>query len=365
VPDLLADLQEVIRTSGKPGLKRERLIKQVDKLGYKWERAGVDLKGISQRQFCEVLAESAGVFVQKGEMGEEEKDPRKWMMKLCVARLRRGDFSDWTGWEYRNEWAQGSYSSEVPNKRWRLEPIKSLAVLGEQGIGDEVMFGSCLPEVMVRVPRVVFECDPRLVEVFKRSLPGLETKPRADIEARGDPVVKYLTKKRDEEAFIPVGDLPRLFRKGRRDFPGRPFLKALPEKVEKWRHLKGRTGIAWRSRTGQIEPGGFRRDCGLDEPVCLQYDAWEYETEGMTVPECDLRNDVEDLLGIVTNLGKVVTVPQTVVHFAGAIGTPVEVVMPPSGSSRIRDDFRWRYIDPMPWYPSTRVYPNLNAFQRR
>lgn len=357
MPDLLADLQEVIRTSGVPGLKRDRLIRQVDKLGLKWRRAGVDTKNIGQREFCNVLADSAGAF---GEMGEEEKDPKKWMMKLCVARLRRGEFSDWTGWEYRNEWAMGSYSPEVPNMRWRLEPVGSLAVLGEQGIGDEVMYGSCLPDAMLRVPRVVYECDPRLVKVFSRSL-GIECRPRADIEARGDPVVKYLTAKRAEDAFIPVGDLPRLFRKSRGAFPKRAFLKALPEYVEKWGHLKGRVGIAWRSRTGQLDAGGF----GIENPVCLQYDAWEYETEGMTVPECDLRNDVEDLLGICANLERVVTVPQTIVHFAGAIGTPVDVIPPPRDSGRVKDDFKWRYIDPMPWYPRVRVYPNLNAYRRR
>lgn len=361
MPNLLADLQEVIRSSGRSGLKVERLIKSVDKLGRKWKEAGVDLEKIPQKKFCEVLAESAQAFVVKGEMGEEEKDPRKWMMKLCVARLRRGDFSDWTGWEYRNEWAQGSYSPEVPNKRWRLEPIRSLAVLGEQGIGDEVMFGSCLPDAMLRVPEVVFECDPRLVNVFKRSL-GIKTRPRADIEARGDPVIKYLTMKRVEDAFIPAGDLPRLFRKSRGSFPGKSFLKPLPEMVEKWKSLKGRTGIAWRSRTGQFEP----KQLGVSNPVCLQYDAWEYETQsipGMTVPDCDLRNDVEDLLGICANLEKVVTVPQTIVHFAGSVGCPVRVIMPPAGSSRVRDDFRWRYIDPMPWYPMTRVFQNLNAYR--
>jgi hypothetical protein len=360
VPDLLRDLQDVIRANGTPGLKSDRLIKQVSKMGLKWRRMGVDVERITQKEFCESLAGAAGPFIQNGEMGADEKDPRKWMMKLCFARLKRGDFSDWTGWEYRNEWAQGSYSKAVPNMRWRLEPVRSLAVLGEQGIGDEVMFGSCLPDAMLRVPEVVFECDPRLVDVFKRSL-GIHTRPRADIEARGDPVVKYLTMKRAEDAFIPAGDLPRLFRKSRGSFPRKPFLKPLPEKVERWAHLRGRTGIAWRSRTGQFKPA----ELGVSNPVCLQYDAWEYETGGMTVPECDLRNDVEDLLGICANLEKVVTVPQTIVHFAGAVGCSVEVVFPPMGSSRVKDAFRWRYIDPMPWYPGVRVYESLYAYGRK
>lgn len=337
MPDYLRDFREVVERSAGSHLKRSRMLK---KLG-KFER---DLKAVGGR--IDDQARFIDVLVQDGHGSR-----RDLMMQFCFARLARGDFSDWTGWEYRNEWATGSYSPEVPNRRWRLEPVASLAVLGEQGIGDEIMFGSCLPDVMVRVPRVVFECDPRLVEPFKRSLCGLECRAREDIVSRGSEVVQYLTRKRDEEAFIPVGDLPRLFRKDRSHFPGRQFLKALPEYVEKWSHLKGRTGLAWRSRTGALDPVKM----GVPDAVCLQYDAWEYETGGMLVPECDLRDGIEDLLGICANLARVVSVPQTIVHIAGAVGCPVEVRIPPMGSSRIEDAYRWRYIDPMPWYANVRV----------
>jgi len=361
LPDYLRDLAGVILASGKPGLKRDRLLKQVEKMGRKWKERGVPVERITQRQFCEVLAESAQLFVQTGEMDEPNSSPREWMMKLCVSRLSRGDFSDWTGWEYRNEWAMGSYSPEIPNKRWRLEPVESLAVLGEQGIGDEVMFGSCLPEALQRVPEVVYECDPRLVEIFARSMPGLKTKPRNDILAKGQELVKYLTLPREEDAFIPVGDLPRLFRKSRASFPGESFLKPLPEYVDKWKVFRGRVGLAYRSRTGQLPV----RDFGISRPVILQYDFWDADLEGTDaeVPECDLRDGIEDILGICANLERVVSVPQTVVHLAGAIGARVDVVLPPKGSSRILDQFRYRYIQPMPWYRSVSVFQNLNEYR--
>lgn len=338
MPDYLRDFREVVGRGSGSELKRRRLLRKIDKFERTCRRMGADVNRFPQSKLIEALcADGHGSY-------------RDLMFQFCVARLARGDFSDWTGWEYRNEWAIGSYSPEVPNRRWRLEPASSIAILGEQGIGDEIMFGSCIPDVMVRVPRVVFECDPRLVEVFKRSL-GVECKPRDDITHRGDPVIRYLTQKRSEDCFIPVGDLPRLFRKDRSHFPGKPFLKPLPEKVEKWAHLRGGIGIAWRGRTGQFKPG----DMGIKDPVCLQYDHWPFETEGMTIPQCDLREDVEDILGIVANLEKVVTVPQTVVHFAGSVGTKVEVLIPPVGSSRTEDQFRWRYIHPMPWYRDVSV----------
>lgn len=346
--DLLSDYREVIRRGSGTELRRSTLLRKLSKFERVCREVGADINvprdsRHPQQVFCGLLSEDGhGLY-------------KELMFQFVCARLIRGDFSDWTGWEYRNEWAEGSYSKEIPNKRWRLEKINSLAVLGEQGIGDEIMFGSCLPEVPAKV---VFECDPRLVEPFSRSL-GIDCKPRQDILDRGEPIVKYLTLERSEDAFIPVGDLPRLFRKSRESFPGKPFLNPRPELVHKWRHLNGRTGVCWRSRTGQVDHKNF----GTGH-VCLQYDAWPYETEGMTVPDCDLRDGIEDLLGICANLERVVTVPQTIVHIAGAVGCSVDVVMPPVGSSRITNQIPYRYIDPMPWYPNTRVHDSVSGYRR-
>jgi hypothetical protein len=344
VPDYLADLREVIRRGEGSALRRDMVLKKVRRLEIESRRVGKDVNDLPQIDFCKML----------------QGDTKDWMFRLCAARLLRGDYSDWTGWEYRNQWATDSYSPQVPNKRWRLEPIKSLAILGEQGVGDEVMFSSCIPDVQKLVPRVVVECDPRLQTIFERSF-GCETKPRDDIINRGKS--NYLTAKRSEDAFIPIGDLPRLFRKS--GFPGNPFLKPDPEKVKKWSGLKGKTGLAWRGRRGQFDPKELMRVFDVKDAVSLQYDGWEYETGGMVVPDCDLHNDLEDVLGICANLERVVTVPQSIVHFSGPIGLPVDVVIPPVKSGRVMDQINWRYGKggrSMPFYTSVTVFNSLNEY---
>jgi hypothetical protein len=289
-----------------------------------------------------------------------EGDFKEWMFRMCAVRLLRGDYSDWTGWEYRSEWATNSYHPQLPNKRWRLEPINTLAVLGEQGIGDEIMWASCIPDVIKRGIQPSVECDSRLIDVFKRSF-GCETRKRDGV-GQNPTKPEYLTRKRTEDAFIPIGDLPRLFRKKRSDFPRTPYLHPLPAMVEKWKHLRGRTGVAYRGRRGKFLPSEF----ALENPVCLQYDSWSSERGGMEVPDCDLRNDIEDLLGICANLEKVVTVPQTIVHIAGSIGTKVEVIIPPISSGRVIDQYQYRYGDkngPMVWYKSVNVFQSLREWK--
>jgi hypothetical protein len=348
--NVLADLREVIRRGDGSRLRRDTILRKIDRFELECKRVGADPNSKGQLEFCKLLSTDG-----KG----EDADPHQWMWRMVAVRLLRGDYSDWTGWEYRNKWAVSSYDPRLPNKRWRLEPVKTLALLGEQGIGDEIMFSSCVPDVLGLSIRPVIECDPRLVAIFKRSF-GCETKPREDIVNRGSN--RYLTLKRDEEAFLPIGDLPRFFRKSRSAFVGTPFLHPLPAMVQKWAHLKGRTGIAYRGRRGRFSPGEF----ALENPVCLQYDAWPAETEGMEVPKIDLRRDVEDLFGICANLEKVVTVPQTIVHIAGSIGTKVEVIIPPRGSGRVKDQVNWRYglERQMPWYKSVKVFQSMDEWKR-
>lgn len=332
--NLLQDLREILARGEQSALRKDKLRRKVDKFERDLRRVGGSLD--SQLEFCKSLSR------------EGEATLSQWMFRFCAVRLLRGDYSDWTGWEYRNEWAVSTYAPWASAKRWRLEPVESIAVLGEQGIGDEIMFSTVLPDLLLRIPKVTVECDKRLIPAFERF--GVTVRERQNLDFD-----------RPEQMFIPMGDLCRLFRKSRESFPDGKYLTADPEKVEKWKHLKGRVGVAWRGRRGSFKPEDF----GLKDAVCLQYDAWPVEVKGMEVPQIGLRNDVEDLFGICANLSKIVTVPQTIVHIAGSIGTPCDVVMPPVSSGRKVDNFNYRYGlgTRMDWYSQHRVFQNMKLWK--
>jgi len=59
--------------------------------------------------------------------------------------------------------------SDIPT--WEGQKDKTVVVYGEQGIGDEIMFSSCLPDVMRDCKKVIIDCHPRLVGVMERSFP--------------------------------------------------------------------------------------------------------------------------------------------------------------------------------------------------
>lgn len=275
---------------------------------------------------------------------------------LSCARILQGDYSQPDGWQFRDSWAATMrYGiSDIPF--WDGNPTDSLAIIGEQGIGDEIFFASMIPEAMIRCKKVIYCCDERLITIFERSLPGLKCKTRY-VDARQDLLDGDFT------AFIPAGDLFPLFRRRKEDFPRKPFLKADGKRVAEFEGYRGRTGLAWSGRHGAIPPADF----GLSVPLSLQYNAVD---EGVETPILDLRNDLEGVLALISVLGKVVSVPASPFHFSGALGVPTDVVIAPRASEQeidgITDELDWHCpLGESPWYKHLTVYSDLNAWKRR
>ncbi|MDH3438941.1 MAG: tetratricopeptide repeat protein, partial [Betaproteobacteria bacterium] len=91
---------------------------------------------------------------------------------LC--RLLTGDYArGWPEYEIR------LLSEDNPRRpyaypRWTGEPLtgRTILVWSEQGLGDEIMFASCLPQIVGAARRCVVECSPKLEALFRRSFPG-------------------------------------------------------------------------------------------------------------------------------------------------------------------------------------------------
>jgi tetratricopeptide (TPR) repeat protein len=121
-------------------------------------------------------------------------------MHLGMGLLEQGRFQEaWMHYEFRWDTAE-RVNDQRPYKapRWEGERVKTLAIHGEQGLGDEIMFMSLLREAQKRADRVIVECAERLVRTFSEGF-GVPCYPNhaALIEAEGEP-----------DAYIPMGSLP-------------------------------------------------------------------------------------------------------------------------------------------------------------
>jgi hypothetical protein len=316
-----------------------------------------------------ILSNLAGTYINEGNPEEAvkwsklalEREPNNpnFALNYGLALLETGNFKE--GWQWYDRgrenttWTARDYGPDV--KRWNGEPNKIVVVYGEQGVGDEILFASCLPDLIKMSEAVVIDCHPRLVDVMARSFPDCIVQgTRKEEYIRWNPKDYGITHK------VPIGSLPRFFRNERKDFPSiSNYIQPDPEQVKAYKKPGLRVGLSWAGGTKATHVGLRSidpRDLGpiLNVPgidwVSLQYtNNADLEVEKMRQEfgcriehDNEMNADLDKLFGCIAGLDLIVTVCTSVVHFAGAMNKKA-LVMTPIKSA-------WRYaVRPMPWYP--------------
>ena len=280
----------------------------------------------------------------------KETDSRDWLFRISNALLWMGDYS-WWGWEHRSAWGQMCWSNAKALKlpMWDGKPERVL-LLGEQGVGDEIMFSSCIPDMLQSGAQVTYMCDPRLIPVFERSF-GIKCIPR--VLNKELTVVHSVLDEFD--SYFPLGELARYYRQSAAEFPGTPYLLPNPGRLAEMARYKGRNGVSWRGRNGWYSENDF--PAGLS----LQYDTQWYESP----PEIhiDPIKDLDGLITLVSVLDSVQCVSTSLAHIAGAVGTKADVILAPIDTRHHENMINWRWRGGQekqsPWYGSVKIYRGL------
>jgi tetratricopeptide (TPR) repeat protein len=255
--------------------------------------------------------------------------------------LEKGDLS--AGWaDYEARFASRGFI-DAPRTTPRLpdEPLagKKLYVWREQGVGDEILFSSCLADTATEASEggVTVACDRRLVDLFTRSFPSLRfIADSASVPSGYD----YET---------PLGSLPRRYRRRLSDFPGgeggrlRPDPAAVARLRSKLSELPPglNVGLAWTSGlvtsdrvpayTALADWAPLLRMPGVNI-VNLQYGDREAEIIaaerqfGVVIhrlPELDLKDDLDQTAALTAVLDLVICPATAVGELAAGVGTPV------------------------------------------
>ena len=257
---------------------------------------------------------------------------------LWLGELDRG----WDEYEWGLRPGGGRAGVTLPLPVWNGEDLRGrrLIVTAEQGIGDEVLFASCVPDLLAECRgEVILYCDPRLVSLYERSFPGAGV-----IGGSKETAAQRLAGVK-ADCYLSIGSLPRFFRRRAADFPAsNVYLVPDPMRVACWRErLQGlgeglKVGIAWRS--GIRDPIRDRGYTELDqwkvlfdipgiEIVNLQYGECRHEIEAVEqrysvrihrLPEIDLFNDLDDLTALLRALDLVIVAGISTYVFSGAVG---------------------------------------------
>lgn len=285
----------------------------------------------------------------------------------ATGKLARGDFVG--GWpDYALRWRWMNNPERIfPFTRWRGEDLsgRDIFIYAEQGLGEDIMFGSCVPDLLSQAKHCVVECDQQLVSLFKRSFPSatiLGSKYQAV-----EQLMQYLPSVDYQAA---TGDLPRYVRRSAEQFPKHDgFLVPDPARVAFWQgELEKlgpglKVGFSWRGGTPQtrghlrvIPQHEWHSLLSLPNThwISLQYNstaeeeaAWAKQY-GHPVIRCQTAMaNYDETAALVAALDVIVSTCTAVIHLAGALGKKTYVLVPIIAE--------WRYLcygQRMPWYPS-------------
>jgi tetratricopeptide (TPR) repeat protein len=168
----------------------------------------------------------------------------------------------WTAYEYR--WKKSDRPRRPhPQPEWMGENLlgKTILVWAEQGIGDTLVFSTCLPDILSVAKKVILEVDHRFVPLYQRSFPDLLV-----VARQHDP--DPLTRTADIDLQCPVGALARWTRPTISSFPdNKSFLQADAASINKWKERLGEMG------TARVKAGFFWRSGGDDRTFHSAYPA--------------------------------------------------------------------------------------------
>lgn len=301
-----------------------------------------------------------------------------WNLGLTL--LTKGNYHE--GWiEYdwgfkSGERMQRPYVHEYPEWLGEDPAGKTMLVWGEQGLGDEILFSSCIPQLIKDCNHVIFDCHPRLAPIFERAFPEASIIPGRKDDDWG--WAKY----HEIDYHVPVGSLMAIYRNNKKKLRHSAYIKPVPERVKEWKKRIGgdlRVGISWRGgskknitarrsmalRDMAIGLTRSRTWCDLDiRWVSLQYGNVFEEVDGFR-KSCDVDlihdewalEEYDETANLVGALDLVITVTTAVGHLAGAMGKEVWALVPQAAP------WRWPLLDKSPFYKNVKMYHQAKRYE--
>lgn len=286
---------------------------------------------------------------------------------LRVGKLREGYEAIKSRWLKPNIDKQYNRAKYFHIPAWKGENLnnKKLVLWAEQGIGDQIMCASIIPELATKCGELYVEIEDRMQPLFARSFPQIK------LLKRTNPPDKKINGIDYHIAFL---DLPGWFRSNLNNFPVvENYLKAdekivteLKNKYDKIAQGKKKIGISW-STIADIHDRPIKLHMWKDifttdntEFFSLQYGNKKEEISqfeqhtGHTLHVDETINSLKDLdrfTAQVAAMDLIISIDNSTAHFAGALGKPVWTLLP------ALPDWRWMFDrNDSPWYPSMKLF---------
>ena len=288
--------------------------------------------------------------------------------------LMSGDYA--RGWaEYAWRWRCRDHACQKrPYKHppWLgVQKGQRLLVWGEQGIGDEILYASLIPELVRSGVDLTLEVDARLVDLIRRSMPSVNVIARTPLPDR---------RLIDEEfdAQVSIANLGEHLRPDSSRFVVHPCPYLRPEQQKmalfRRRFKSAAAGpviaLSWASLNPRI---GGQKSLKLSELrelfelpglqwIDVQYGDTSAERQALAdelgpslvhLSDVDPFNDLDSLAAVLAACDLVITASNVVAHLAASMGLQTWILVPASSGKL----WYWgQGCDRSIWYPSATLF---------
>jgi hypothetical protein len=279
-----------------------------------------------------------------------------------MALLSMGDFTA--------GWAEYDHRVDMPSMkmrrydapRWAGEPLdgRRLLVVAEQGYGDMIQFARLLPRAAACGGPVIFEAPAELLPVFAPLSASVTLRAMEDGPVPGA----------EFDCHTHLMSLPAALSLTEDTIPADiPYVAAPADRVAHWHGAMAgdglKIGLCWAGRPSHPQDMQRSMDCRHLAPLAAMHGLRLFSLQ-KSLEKFPMAPEIRDRLAddfsrlpenfsetaaIVANLDLLVTVDTSLAHLAGALGTPVWVLLPCAA------DWRWmRGRSDTPWYPTMRLF---------
>jgi tetratricopeptide (TPR) repeat protein len=303
-----------------------------------------------------------------------------WILSWSLLLFKRFDKA-WIEYESRFSGGGEIERRDFPFPLWQGESLngKKIFIAAEQGLGDQIMFASCLPDIINQAEHCILECHEKLTGLLQHSFSTIEVIGTQQIKEIK--VLEFLPSKIDY--YIRIGSLPLWLRKDAQSFvPAQTYIKAEKTRIEYWKKELAKlgdglkVGISWRGGVEQtrnylrtIPLCEWREILALDniDFISLQYGNCEQDLlEARDLFNANIQHwpeaieNYQETAALVSALDLVVSVCTSVIHLSGALGQHTWVLVPFSPE--------WRYLakdETLPWYQNAKLFRQQQLWQWR
>lgn len=255
---------------------------------------------------------------------------------------------------------------------------KRLLIVGEQGLADEMVFGTCISDALEAVGpdgQVFVAVEPRLIGLFQRAFPETVVGAHRSVKLEGR-ITRYVpfaeALEGGVDAWIPMASLLAVFRPSIDAFPERRgYLAADPAKVAHWKaELEKlgpglKVGLHWKSLVLTGSRARYFSSFERWRPVLttpgtvmvnlqcgdVSEDLAAAAAAGVSIwtPPIDLKDDLEDVAALSAALDLVIGPGIAGTNLAAAVGGTAWMITAP-------DDWHFLGTERYPFYPHLRYF---------